>query len=254
MHERTRELATINLVFTMAGKYTRFQAFGHKVPKYLFPFSTGTVLYEVIRNLLRAVPNANIHLIANRSDQLFVPIIKSIVDTFENSNSQVMFVDDTAGQVETASHIHNFRYSPNINDPICFANIDTILCNRHSYFEMLRGLSGEPAGLIDTFKGSSHEYSYCQTGADGQVTHLAEKRIISNDACSGLYGFGSLDGFSKITSDLLKSNRATNFSDVYNAMIDSGLNVYNHLAPQKSDTLVLGTPEEYIKNIHRLCQ
>ena len=38
----------MNLVFTMAGKYSRFKLFGSKVPKYLLPLSNGTVLFKII--------------------------------------------------------------------------------------------------------------------------------------------------------------------------------------------------------------
>ena len=34
----------MNLVLTMAGKYSRFKLFGSKVPKYLLPLATKTVL------------------------------------------------------------------------------------------------------------------------------------------------------------------------------------------------------------------
>lgn len=38
----------MNIIFTMAGKYTRFRLFGAKVPKYLLPLGPGTILSKII--------------------------------------------------------------------------------------------------------------------------------------------------------------------------------------------------------------
>ena len=99
----------MNLVLTMAGKYSRFKLFGSKVPKYLLPLATKTVLMEVIEQYLLSYPALKIYLVANRADQLFFPIVRSIMESFESSNIEIIYIDDTLSQVETATCLANFR-------------------------------------------------------------------------------------------------------------------------------------------------
>jgi len=241
----------MNLVLTMAGKYSRFKLFGSKVPKYLLPLATRTVLMEVIKQYLLSYPALKIYLIANRSDQLFFPIVRSIMESFESSNIEIIYIDDTLSQVETATYLENFRNPPDFRDPICFANIDTILLNRGRYFEKLIKMSGTEFGFLDTFKGYSSQYSYCLVDKENMVHHIAEKKVISSEACSGLYGFDSYETFLRNAKELMMKNRSANFSDLYNYLIEKNISVECLKSIEAADTIVLGTPEEYIKNIHK---
>ena len=241
----------MNLVLTMAGKYSRFKLFGSKVPKYLLPLATKTVLMEVIEQHLLSCPALNIYLIANRADQLFFPIVRSIIKSFESSNIEIMYIDDTLSQVETATCLKNFRTPPNLQEPVSFANIDTVLMNREVYFEKLRDMAGTKVGFLDTFEGYSSQYSYCLVDKKNIVSHIAEKRVISNEACSGLYGFGTYETFITNAKELVVKNRSANFSDLYNHLIEKNINVESLKSVGIANTIVLGTPQEYIKNIHR---
>jgi CTP:molybdopterin cytidylyltransferase MocA len=63
----------IDIILTMAGKYSRFRLFGSKIPKYLLPLGRGTMLSEVIRHLKQSARESKIYLITNRNDQMFFP-------------------------------------------------------------------------------------------------------------------------------------------------------------------------------------
>jgi hypothetical protein len=241
----------MNLVLTMAGRYNRFKLFGSKVPKYLLPLATKTVLMELIRQYLLSFPTLKIYLVANRADQLFFPIVRSIVESFESSNIEIIYIDDTVSQVETATCMTNFRNPPDMQEAISFANIDTILFGREQYFEKLSNMAGTEVGFLDTFKGYSNQYSYCLLDKEDMVSHVSEKKVISAEACSGLYGFGSYEMFLKNAKELMKKNRTANFSDLYNYLIEKNISVMRLKSIGTANTIVLGTPEEYVKNIHR---
>ena len=241
----------MNLVLTMAGKYSRFKLFGSKIPKYLLPLATKTVLMEVIEQHLLSCPALNIYLIANRADQLFFPIVRSIIKSFESSNIEIIYIDDTLSQVETAMCLTNFRNPPDLQEAVAFANIDTILINRERYFEKLRNMAGTKIGFLDTFEGYSSQYSFCLVDKKNMVSHVAEKRVISDEACSGLYGFGTCETFITNAKELMKKNRSANFTDLYNHLIEKNINVESLKSVGTANTIVLGTPEEYIKNIHK---
>ena len=240
----------MNLVMTMAGKYSRFKLFGSRVPKYLLPLGAETMLAEVLKQFKKAAVNYKIYLIANRNDQIFFPIVRSIMERYAISDDSLIYIDETSSQLETALNVSDLLSSDEVQFPIAFANIDTILFSRGTFFEMLTECSAE-GGLIDTFKGENKQYSYVRIGDDKKIIDIEDKQVISNNACSGLYGFGSYSLMSKVASELLRENGEANFTDLYKKYIAMGKEIYAHEASNQNQTIVLGTPEEYLINIHR---
>lgn len=242
----------MNLVLTMAGKYQRFRLFGNKVPKYLMPLGKHTILWHVIYELVRSGPKVQIYLLANKEDRDFFPILKSILSDFSIDHKHVAFIDDTSSQLETALAINeNFqgRFA-NDSDPIVFGNIDTIVKSRRSFFDRMSILE-KNEGLIDSFCGSSHEYSYVKTNDSEIVDVVADGSRVSEQACSGLYGFGSASFFLLEAIEILRDSRSANFTELYANLVEKGYSNYVNHSSDMRDTIVLGTPEEYIVNIHR---
>jgi len=239
----------MNIILTMAGKYTRFQSFGRRVPKYLLPISHQTMLGVVMETFIRQAKDAHVYLIANKADQLFVPVLEGIMRSHNVSKENLIYISDTPNQVATASMARKFKELDE-SAPTCFANIDTVLYKREMFFEKLRTLDDSIKGLLDTFPGDSKEYSYCIADKNDNVIHVAEKKVISQEACSGLYGFSDLYIFKEYAKHI-KDKDLESFSDLYNLMVNDGLGVSKVNQEDKNSTIVLGTPEEYVKNIHR---
>lgn len=242
----------MNLVLTMAGKYQRFKLFGNKVPKYLMPLGRHTILWHVINELVRSAPDIQLYFLANKEDRDFFPILKSILRDFSFDQNHMAFIDDTCSQLETAISINkNFqgKFADN-TDPIIFGNIDTIVKSRRGFFDRMSTLDRNE-GLIDSFCGSSHEYSYVKTNDREIVDVISDGSRVSEKACSGLYGFGSANFFIAEATEALKNDKNSNFTKLYENLLKKGyLNYVNH-SPDSRDTIVLGTPEEYIVNVHR---
>ena len=55
----------MNLIITMAGRYSRFVDEGYKMPKYLLPWGDKSILNEIILELNKHSDFDNIYLIAN---------------------------------------------------------------------------------------------------------------------------------------------------------------------------------------------
>ena len=240
----------MNLVLTMAGKYTRFKLFGNKVPKYLLPLGAETILSIIIDQFLRSTPNVQLYLIANRHDQIFFPIVRSIMERHNIDISNIIYIDDTSSQLETALHASELLPLDLIDYAVAFANIDTVLRGRERFFQALEHCTPEGA-LLDTFQGDSNQYSYVRVEGETKVVDIADRNVISSCACSGLYGFGSFSYMANLAAGLLRVNGEANFTDLYKQYILLGNDVnayhYNNLL----HTIVLGTPEEYVINIHR---
>ena len=186
----------MNIVFTMAGKYTRFRLFGAKVPKYLLPLGHGTILSKIIEETKKSSKSTNLYFIANRDDQLFYPILQSILKQYGIPNNNIVYIDDTSSQLETAIFATELIDKTAYVEPICFVNIDTIIMNRDLFFEKLKNCK-ENIGLVDTFNGRSSKYSFVHSNQKDDVIEVVDNNVISQNACSGLYGFGN---FSNISS------------------------------------------------------
>jgi len=240
----------MNLIFTMAGKYTRFRLFGNRIPKYLLPLGSETVLAEVLKNYIQLKTEQRIFLIANRDDQIFFPIVRSIMEKYGIDRKALLYIDETPSQLSTALTVSDFLPRNQQEEPIAFTNIDTILFGRQRFFDELNKLGFQEA-ILDTFFGDSNRYSYVRVSEKKQVLDIVDYNVISNLACSGLYGFGSFSKMEKIAKDLVKVDGAANFTSLYKAFVCSGLKVKAHHNDDANKTIVLGTPEEYLINIHR---
>lgn len=240
----------MNIVFTMAGKYSRFKLFGAKVPKYLLPLGQSTILEKVINEIKNCEHQCSYFFIANRDDQLFYPILRSIFSQHDIPHENLIYIDDTSSQLETAMKASELIEKISQIKPICFANIDTVIRGRSAFFDALKKMPFESA-VLDTFNGRSSKYSYARSDDFGNVLEVVDQNIVSEFACSGLYGFGSFEFMRGLAAELLKENNLSNFTSLYNFYIKKGLTVKHVNSERMSDTVVLGTPEEYVINIHK---
>jgi UDP-N-acetylglucosamine diphosphorylase / glucose-1-phosphate thymidylyltransferase / UDP-N-acetylgalactosamine diphosphorylase / glucosamine-1-phosphate N-acetyltransferase / galactosamine-1-phosphate N-acetyltransferase len=239
-----------NLILTMAGKYERFRLFGNKIPKYLMPLGSRTILWHVIDNILLSNMELDIFLIANKRDIEFEPIVKSVMVELGIPSKNIQYIEDTNSQLETAMKASNLIDEKKHVDKIVFTNIDTLLIDRCNYFNKITNLN-QNEGLIDVFDGDSHEYSYAKIQNE-KVIKVVDRLPISQYACSGLYGFGSGLLFFQKAKELLSQNNKHSFTEIYNKYLQEENSVYFNHNSNKNQTIVLGTPEEYVTNLHKI--
>jgi dTDP-glucose pyrophosphorylase len=231
----------MNLILTMAGQYQRFAREGYKIPKYLLPWGDRTILSAILYELNKEKIFKNIYLVANQRDEAFLPHVYDVMRRQKVPLENLVVTHDTSGQVETAmvginelSQIQNAEHAP-----VLFHNIDTILKNRN-LLDISESLANN-AGFIDVFNANNHSYSYVLVDEDKTVTDIAEKIVISNLATSGLYGFNSIETFRKFSSP-----RDIYISSIYKRMIEGGEKIASGEEHKELDTIVLGTPLEYM--------
>ena len=102
-------------------------------------------------------------------------------------------------------------------------------------------------GYIDVFKSNNRNYSYVLTDQN-IVKSIAEKILISEYATSGLYGFSSFEKFNNFYDD----SNDLYISDVYKRMIDEGQQILISDVYDENDTIVLGTPTDYLNSSYIL--
>ena len=229
----------MNLILTMAGKFSRFRNEGYKLPKYLLPWGNRTILSEILNEFLQSKTIENVFLIVNKADSDFFNHIKKIMKHYNINSDNLIILSDTTGQAQSAflgiTEIEKFH---KLKGNIIFHNIDTILYNRDlkSVKDTLKIYDGH----IDVFNSNNHDYSYVLV-KNNIVEVISEKVLISNLATSGLYAFSS----SKLFMDHYKDE--IYISEIYKKLIEEKFKICVGKTYNEKETIVLGTPEEYIR-------
>lgn len=228
----------MNLILTMAGKYSRFREEGMKIPKYLLPWGNRSILSEIIYKLTESNDIDNVFLIANKNDDDYLGHVRSIMNHYNITHKNLVLLDDTTGQAETAflglQAIEKFH---KLQGPIVFHNIDTILYERDmgSIKKSLKSYDGH----IDVFNSNNHDYSYVLV-KNSLVEVISEKVLISNLATSGLYGFANADLF------INNYDNEGYISEIYKKIIGKNYKITIGKTYNEKETIVLGTPAEYL--------
>ncbi|MEO8702140.1 MAG: NTP transferase domain-containing protein [Kofleriaceae bacterium] len=227
------------LILTMAGRYQRFADEGFKLPKYLLPWGDQTVLAAILGELQRGRVFSEVFLIANHRDEAYMPHVKAIMRRHDIPMEHLVLTHDTKGQAATAL-LGVEAVDQTSTQPIVFHNIDTILYNRK--LDQLAATLAEVDGYIDVFTSNNSNYSYVLTDDNRRVREIAEKIVVSDLATSGFYGFRSGAQFRELY------NPAEDFyiSSVYKRMIVAGCPIVTSEKHRESETIVLGTPVEYL--------
>ena len=120
----------MNLIFTMAGRYSRFINEGYKIPKYLLPWGKRSILSEILSIMNHNNAFENIYLVTNKRDDIYMPHVRQILRELNIPIENLFQIDDTKGQAETAYITINKIHDRLNKKPVVFHNIDTILYNR----------------------------------------------------------------------------------------------------------------------------
>lgn len=227
----------------MAGYNTRFHNAGFDIPKYLLPWKNSTVISTIIEEL---GDFQQLILVANKRDKFFADQVYQIVSAVAKCEFEVLYIDDTKGQAETAAI--GISKIKNKDLPVFIHNSDTIVSKRNLR-DIVTAFENKSSAYIDVFVGSSPAYSY--VSLEGQnVTNIAEKQHISPFASSGLYGFKSSELFMSYfniteANYCLDASKEIYVSTVLQHIISDNLLVTSNSYSNDHETIVLGSPQEY---------
>ncbi len=231
----------INLVLPMAGRGSRFLKAGNTIPKPLMLVHGKPFFWWAIRSVERVTS----------IDELICIVLQEHVDYFDIDTQIKHFFPEarfvvlsevTAGAFDTALIGINTLTS---TKPILINDCDHAF-DAQGIASCLAALnSHQYDALLCHFHSTSPNFSYAQYHLDGILKHTAEKKVISNLAIAGLYGFHS----PAILREIASTYRA---ECVYDELFISG--VFNLLAQKRMHTrgfllpqhVSFGTPEELI--------
>jgi dTDP-glucose pyrophosphorylase len=231
-----------NFAFCLAGKGKRFTEKNITVPKYLLKLSNDQTILERSIEEFNFPDQVSLYIVVNREHKDFVGQIEEILSD-QDKNFKVIITDDTRGQAETG--LIGCKYIEN-NHPVFFFNGDTILKNR-DLEKMSSDLKHQYSGAIDIFLEDRNHFSFVQLSEDDLVEKIAEKVVISQYATTGLYGFSNKDVYIKYYNQI-KTSAELYISDLYKLMIIDHEKIKGYVCTEESDTVILGTPDEYFSN------
>jgi len=227
-----------NLLIPMAGRGQRFIDAGYKVPKQLIyakdkqliDLSLSSVNYEEC-NLIFVVRDAQI------SNYQIDRILKN---KFGEDTKIVVSNGLTEGSVCSCLLAKEFID----NDmPLIIHTLDIQF---FPVFEPKTVFSEDYDGTLLTFKSNSTNYSYVSIDENQIATETAEKKVISSNACVGIYTFKRGSDFCKFGEQMVKEDIRTNnefyISPLYNLLIKAGLNINTKPVDKMH---IFGTPKEF---------
>ena len=226
----------------MAGLNTRFHDFGFDIPKYLLPWGDKTIISEILSELTKDYNFNHIILLANKRDIYFKETLLKSISELNLDENNIFYISDTNGQAHTASIGAGLCNDKTI--PFCVHNADTIITTRD--FNKIENLLKYNQAFIDVFVANSPSYCYVRFDKD-KVLEISEKVQNSPFASSGLYCFQStdkyLDAYFKISET--QQSKEIYISNLMQKMLNEGDKICSNNLNNKSETIVLGSPQEY---------
>jgi len=246
-------MSTLNIVIPLAGKGSRFETAGYTFPKPLIDVKGDAMIARVVENLKPT----------NRDDYKFIFIVqKEHCEKYDlegvlrravgNDQLEIIKIEGiTQGAACTVLLAADFI---NNKDELMIANSDQLIKHElerwHHYIDTTKG-----DGMIMTFKANHPKWSYVKIDLDTEkVLEVAEKKVISEFATTGVYWFRHGEDFVSGTEQMIEKDIRTNnefyVCPVYNELVMQNKDIYTcEIEPE--NMIGLGDPESlenYLKN------
>ena len=228
----------------MAGRGNRFKEKGFSKPKYEIKIK-GRTLFNWSISSFKNFFDKKIFIIficlkSNKSKEFII----NEMQTLDFHNWDLIQLDEiTNGQATTALKAKSKIKS--IKAPIIIYNIDTYINP-----EALTFSSFKENACIPCFKSKSKNFSFVKLDGNKNVIEIEEKKIISELASVGLYGFKSFEQFQYCYNNFYSKNRSDDMerfiAPIYNELISRNEQI-SVIILSNDSVKILGTPEELEK-------
>jgi NDP-sugar pyrophosphorylase family protein len=222
----------MKIIIPMAGLGSRFTAQGHSCPKPLITFLGKPMIQHVTEHLgLLDLP----HIFLCQTNHIEQYNLTKVCSKFVKNFTIVPVNGLTNGAATTVSLAKSVVKK---DDEVILVNSDQLLHWDRDIASLVNN-----NGTIFCFTGEGNKWSYATTGADGNVTKVAEKVQISNCATAGMYHwkrFGDyLEAYEKMVAANDRTNNEFYVAPVYNYALDLGIKI-----KYVDEVEQVGTPEE----------
>lgn len=214
----------MNIVVPMAGRGSRFAAAGYVDPKPLIDVGGKPMVQWVIENVRPSRPHRFIFICLAEHLERY-PKITGTLEALCPGCEIIAVNAVTEGAACTVLLARNYI---NNGSPLMIANSDQFVdLSIEEYLQRLDTTHAD--GLIMTFWSDHPKWSYCRLRANGTVSEVVEKQVVSNDATVGIYNFARGIDFVTATEEMIACNLRINgefyVAPVYNTLIKRGATV-----------------------------
>jgi len=237
-------VSTLQIVVPMAGRGSRFANAGYATPKPLIPVGGRPMIQWIIDNIRPHRPHqfTFICLAEHLEKYPEVPAeLKRICPGCHIIPVRAV-TEGAACTVLLAKEIIDS------DDPLMIANSDQIVdLDINDY--LAAADSPGVSGLIMTFWADHPKWSYCRMRADGTVSEVLEKQVVSNEATVGIYNFRKGRDYVRAAGQMIAKNLRVNgefyVAPTYNQLIEEGARVITmKTGEERKGMYGLGIPED----------
>lgn len=233
----------LNIVVPMAGHGSRFRKAGYELPKPLIPVAGKPMIALVIGNLRPACDHRFIFICLRDHATSYQ------VDTQLKAwcpNCEIVFVDQvTEGAACTVLLAKDLI---NNDDPLMIANSDQwVDIDINDYLQFMNDQGAD--GLIMTMTADDPKWSFVGFDAEGKISQVVEKQVVSNEATVGIYNYRQGRFFVEAAESMIAQEIRVNgefyVAPAYNEMIPQGkkLACYN-IGSEAQGMYGLGIPAD----------
>jgi len=233
---------SLNIVVPMAGIGSRFSAAGYRDPKPLVDVFGKTMIETVVDNLTPTLATRFIfvcqkeHYFDYGLEKVFSMVLGDNWDCIQLDTA----TDGAARSVLAAKHLFN-----NDNNLI-IANADQIVDIDLTDF-VVYSREAEADGVLMTFPATESKWSYLKLDDQGLGVEVAEKKVISRHATTGIYFFRTGKLFISAADQMIEKGIRTNnefyVAPVYNEIINEG-GIVRAWSIESNEMHGIGTPED----------
>jgi len=229
-----------NVIIPMAGKGSRFKKVGYTFPKPLIDVKGKPMIQLVVESLQMNPNNAKFIYIVQK-DHYEQYNLKHLLNLL-TPNCEIIQIDTITEGAACTCLLAEPYLDPEL--PVLLANSDQYIEWDANEFMYSMGSDGIDGGLL-CFESIHPKFSFVKIGEHGFVTEVAEKKVISNCASTGIYYFKKGSEFLKYTKQMIEKNIRVNnefyVCPIYNQFIEDG----KHIKVKHCKKMVcLGTPED----------
>jgi NDP-sugar pyrophosphorylase family protein len=231
----------MTVIVTMAGAGSRFRAQGYEVPKHMIRARGKTLFEWSMESLQDFFSQHFIFACLEEHDSSWIKFRAAAMGIRQITVLPRATI--SLGQAQTAYDVLDIA-TP--DETVWIYNIDTYIEHGLSLSDM----AGHQ-GCVHVFESSNPGMSFVRYDEDGRVVELAEKKVISNWATVGVYGFSSADLYRQLYQESyqrggVKEVRGERYvAPMYQLLLKAGKSV---CAPRLdcSAVHILGTPAEVL--------
>ena len=237
-------MSTLQIVVPMAGRGSRFANAGYTTPKPLIPVGGRPMIQWIIDNIRPNRPHQFTFICLAEHLEKYPEVPAELKRICPGCN----IIPVRAVTEGAACTVLLAKQIINSDDPLMIANSDQIVdLDINDY--LAAADSPGVGGLIMTFWADHPKWSYCRMRADGTVSEVLEKQVVSNEATVGIYNFRKGRDYVRAAEQMIAKNLRVNgefyVAPTYNQLIEEGARVITmKTGEERKGMYGLGIPED----------